>query len=42
MHILSRLLRRLRVWLEAIDAPVETTPTLLCWSVLPPHHPPGE
>ena len=42
MHILSRLLRRLRVWLEAIDAPVETTPTLLCWSDLPPHHPPGK
>lgn len=42
MHILSRLLRRLRVWLEAIDAPVEITPTLLCWSDLPPHHPPGE
>jgi hypothetical protein len=39
MHILSNLIRRLLAWLNAIDQPVETTPTLLCWSDLPSHHP---
>ena len=39
MHIISNLILHLIGWLTAVDAPVETTPTLLCWSDLPPHHP---
>jgi hypothetical protein len=39
MHILSIILRRLQAWLSAVDQPAETTPTLLCWADLPPHHP---
>ena len=39
MHILSKIIRHLRDWLGAIDQPAETTPTLLCWADLPPHHP---
>ena len=39
MKITSTLLRRLLAWLNQVDRPVETTPTLLCWSDLPPHHP---
>jgi len=35
----TSLLRRLVQWLAEIDQPVDTTPTLLCWSDLPPHHP---
>ena len=39
MHILSIILHRLQAWLNAVDQPVETTPTLLCRADLPPHHP---
>ena len=38
MHILSKLFRRLLAWLCEADRPVEVTPSLLCWSDLPPHH----
>lgn len=39
MHIILKLIRALSGWLTAIDAPIETTPSLLDWSDLPPHHP---
>ncbi len=39
MHKITTLFRRLGAWLTAIDRPVDTTPSLLCWSDLPPHHP---
>jgi hypothetical protein len=39
MHILSNLLRRIGTWLTAVDAPLETTASLLDWADLPPYHP---
>ena len=39
MTALATLFRRLLDWLNTVDAVAETTPTLLSWSDLPPHHP---
>jgi hypothetical protein len=39
MHIILKLLNAMLDWLTAVEAPVETSPSLLDWSDLPPHHP---
>jgi len=39
MSKIIALFRRFGAWLTAIDRPAETTPSALCWSDLPPHHP---
>ena len=39
MHTITALFHRLLAWLTELDGPVEMTPSDLCWSDLPPHHP---